>query len=237
MLAETPSFERPSLTDAAYKAIRDHILHGVLPPDHKLVVADLVDQWKISNTPIKEALNRLVADELVVALPRRGMRVRKYEPGETREIFELRTLYETHCIRLLAERVRQHPDVLDRLSKALAGGGNILDGEEVTFDLPDFDADFHFTIVGQCGNETLIKNFHRLHAHTFAMGSAIKENSSFERWEETHKEHEKIFRALAKGDPDRAETAMRTHLEKTCASVLGLLKARSRRLKARNEGA
>jgi DNA-binding GntR family transcriptional regulator len=233
MLAETPTFERPSLTDVAYKAIRDQILHGTLAPDHKLVVADLVEQWKISNTPIKEALNRLVADELAVALPRRGMRVRKYGSAETREIFELRTLYEAHCARLMAESVQQRPGVLERLAKTLADSQAILDGAEVTFELPEFDADFHIAIVEQCGNETLIKNFHRLHAHTFAMGSATKENCSIERWEETHREHEKIYRALAKGEPDRAEAAMRLHLEKTCASVLGLLKARSRRLKAR----
>lgn len=233
MPADSPPFDRPSLTDVAYRAIREQILHGVLPPDRKLVVADLVDQWKISNTPIKEALNRLVADELVVALPRRGMRVRKYGATETREIYELRILYEAHCVRVLAERIRARAEVLESLSSALAGARAILDRAEVTPELPDLDAAFHLAIVEQCGNDTLIANFNRLHAHTFAMSSAIAENSTLERWEETQREHEKIHRALAKGDPARAESAMRLHLEKTCASVLGLLKARSRRLKAR----
>lgn len=215
------SFHRPSLTDVAYREIRNGILRGVLAPGKKLVVNELVDEWKISNTPIKEALNRLVADELVEALPRRGMRVRIYDAAEMREIFELRALHEVHCVRLLADAVEEQPDIAEKLRSFLAESREVVAAGLDVEKLFSLDEAFHECIVGQCGNQTLIKSFNRLHAHSLTIGSNISRNCSLDRWRETQKEHEKVLRGILKHSPDEAEIAMRVHLEKTGAALLG----------------
>ncbi len=115
----TELFNRPSLTDVAYQEIRNSILLGNLVPGDKLVVNDLVETWKISNTPIKEALNRLVAEGLVETVPRRGMRVRVITPKELREIIQIRSLYETHCCRMAVQNIDQHPEILDAMRTAI----------------------------------------------------------------------------------------------------------------------
>lgn len=233
MRKRADEFHRPSLTDVAYQEIRNGILRGLLAPGKKLVVNELVEEWNISNTPIKEALNRLVADELVEALPRRGMRVRKYASSEMREIFELRALHEVHSVRLLAAGVNERPDVVGQLraildeSRRVVGAG--LDVER----LFDLDASFHRCIVGQCGNQTLIKNFNRLHAHSLAIGSNVSRNSSLERWLATQEEHETVLREILSGCPDLAEATLRVHLEQTCTFLMDFLDAvrKSGRLK------
>lgn len=225
-------FHQPSLTDVAYKELRRGILRGELPPGRKLVVNDLVDEWKISNTPIKEALNRLVAEELVEALPRKGMRVRKYNARETREIFEIRTLYEVHCCRLAASG--PGPDLLSRLDAILDEcRGIIIQDGPLPLRVFDLDADFHRLVICQCGNETLIRDFDRLHAHTLTIGISVNARQPLRRWKETQAEHEDIVSALRGGSPDEAQKAICVHLENTSKDLLAFFNPISGRLQQR----
>ncbi|MDK2789446.1 MAG: hypothetical protein PWP07_2691, partial [Epulopiscium sp.] len=91
------AFQRPSITEIAYEEIKKSICLGKFGPGYKLIIDDLVKTFDISNTPIKEALNRLVAEGLVESVPRRGMHVKKITSKEIKEIYDLRLMYETYC--------------------------------------------------------------------------------------------------------------------------------------------
>ena len=81
--------ERPvSLLDWAYKQVRRMLFSGDLPQGQKIVVAQLANQLSISPTPVKEALNRLAAEGLLEAVPRRGFQVRRQSIKEVQDIFE-----------------------------------------------------------------------------------------------------------------------------------------------------
>lgn len=235
MEIETRDFHQPSLTDVAYQELRNGILQGKLRPGHKLVVNELVDEWKISNTPIKEALNRLVAEELVEALPRRGMRVRTYNARETREIFEIRTLYEIHSCRVAASRLADTPEVIDELERLLRECDDIMTMHSSPNPLRvfDLDAGFHMLIISQSGNETLSRDFNRLHAHTLAIGMSVNTDQPLRRWTETQAEHYRILDSLRDGSPDRAEAAIREHLANTSQDLLAFFNPKSGRLQRR----
>ena len=64
------------IVDQLYSDIKDRIIRGQLKPDEKLSVRQLCEYYGVSDTPVKQALNRLVTEGFVDALPRRGMRVR-----------------------------------------------------------------------------------------------------------------------------------------------------------------
>lgn len=232
---ESNDFQPPSLTDVAYKELRKSILNGDLPPGRKLVVNELMDEWKISNTPIKEALNRLVAENLVEAVPRRGMRVRKYNSRETREIFELRTLYEVHCCRVAAANAASNPALMAELDALLAECARIMAGDTDLLRVFDLDATFHTLVVSQCGNATLIKDFNRLHAHTLAIGMSLNAEQPLRRWEETQDEHRRIVDGIRSGSPDAAEAAIRAHLATTSQDLLGFFHPESGRLQRRKQ--
>lgn len=211
----TADFERPSLTDVAYREIRDSILIGDVLPGDKLVVNDLVEKWKISNTPIKEALNRLVAEGLVETLPRRGMRVRLLTAKELREICEVRLLYESHFCRKAVEKIDDNPHTLEEMQATLRKSLDIL-GDEFNYLLQfQLDEMFHMLIASLCGNDMLIQAFDRVHANFLLIGVYANRNAPLRRLKETYEEHKNILMELEQKSAEGMVRAMNIHLANT----------------------
>jgi DNA-binding GntR family transcriptional regulator len=89
-------FEKRSLTDNAYLILKKQIIKGELYLGKKLKVKDLSDSFGISPTPIKEALNRLLADGLVSFKPRSGFYVSNVSESGFRELMELCIIFESY---------------------------------------------------------------------------------------------------------------------------------------------
>src|SRR5688500_2256409 len=83
-----------SLTDRAYTTIRRAILALELLPGQPLVEAQLARELKISKTPVREALQRLASEELIVLDRFRGASVRTVDADVMRDLFDVRTLLE-----------------------------------------------------------------------------------------------------------------------------------------------
>lgn len=225
----TGDFDRPSLTDVAYREIRDSILIGEILPGDKLVVNDLVGKWRISNTPIKEALNRLVAEGLVETLPRRGMRVRLLSAKELREVFEIRTLYEMHCCRKAVEQIDDHPYVLEEMRSTLEKIKGILEDKYNYLLQFQLDEMFHMLIASLCGNDMLIKDFDRIHANFLIIGIHANRQAPLRRLKETYAEHENIYLELERKSVEGIERAMGTHLTNTMEDLIRFYHPRSGR--------
>lgn len=73
-VAAAPHENATPLSEQAYQLIRQDILTGHIPPDEKLRIEALRAMYGFSNTPLREALNRLAAEQLVIADERRGFR-------------------------------------------------------------------------------------------------------------------------------------------------------------------
>lgn len=214
------TFLKPSLTEVAYEEIKKSILNGAMPPGHKLVVNDLVSEWKISNTPIKEALNRLITEGLVETLPRRGMRVRVFSPKEIRDIFDLRAVYEVHCCRMAVDAIARDPGILADLRAVCAQMGEILEEEYNYVKQYELDKIFHTRLVSLCGNDMLIREFGKLRANILSFMFYASNKLPLWRQADTHIEHNRILDALAAGDKAAVTEAMQVHLANTCRDVL-----------------
>ncbi len=226
-------FERPSLTDVAYRKLRESILVGELSAGDRVVVNDLVAKWRISNTPIKEALNRLVAEGLVETLPRRGMRVRLFNAKELREFFEIRTLYEIHCGKVAVAIIGSRPEVIEELRDILARTRDCLADAGSYLKLFRLDESFHKRIVGLCGNAMLIETFDRLQANTLTIGIYANRASPLHRQEETYAEHSRILSALERRSEEGMVEAIREHLGNTARDLLSIYHPESGRLPVR----
>lgn len=84
--------------DALYHTLRDRIISGVYPPGLRLSQAQLATELEVSRTPLREALQRLEADSLVVAHANRGMHVAPVVNSETEQSYALRLLLEPPTI-------------------------------------------------------------------------------------------------------------------------------------------
>ena len=85
---------RATLTSQLEDAIRVEIIEGVLPPGHRLRAQELTQRYGVSATPLREALQRLAAENLVEIDPRLGAAVAEISRSDLRDIYWLRELLE-----------------------------------------------------------------------------------------------------------------------------------------------
>lgn len=90
--------------EGIYKILHERIISGYYPPGIKFVQSDLANELKVSRTPLREALNRLQANGLMVSTNNRGMEVAGASLSETEQFYALRLLIEPPLIASLIER-------------------------------------------------------------------------------------------------------------------------------------
>jgi DNA-binding GntR family transcriptional regulator len=111
---ETGVHDEETLTDRAYRQIEELIVTLALPPETILSEQSLAQRLGIGRTPIREALQRLARDGLVVILPRRGILVSQINLKTQMRLLEVRRELERLMARGAAERAA--PDELARFA-------------------------------------------------------------------------------------------------------------------------
>jgi DNA-binding GntR family transcriptional regulator len=104
---EQPVFSRP---DWLVSVIRDRIVKGYYKPGDRIRESELQQEFKLSNGPIREALQRLVGDGILDRSPWRGVRVIELTKTEIIELFQLRLALLEYAAELAARRA--DPEVL-----------------------------------------------------------------------------------------------------------------------------
>lgn len=188
-----------------YHQLREAIVTGGLSADAPLTELALAAQYKVSRTPVREALRRLEQDGLVERGPR-GMQVRGRSPEEILEIYEVRITLETAAARAAAER-RTELDLL-KLEQVHA---SML---EASLDDPDrlakINRTFHETLWAMSHNGTLVDLLDRLHAHLIRYrGTTLTYR---DRWEHVLEEHGRLIEAIRAGDQDAAGRIAQEHM-------------------------
>lgn len=92
-----------SQSEVAYRILKEKIVNLELPPASLLNEAELMAELDLGRTPIREALQRLALENLVVILPRRGTIVADLNLSDLQKIFEVRLELEVYAARLAAE--------------------------------------------------------------------------------------------------------------------------------------
>ncbi len=100
----------PSLSDRAYKKLEELIVTLRVAPGTVLTESSLTKELTIGRTPIREALQRLAREGLVVILPRRGILVSEINVGKQLKLLEVRRVLE----RLMAVAATERADDAER---------------------------------------------------------------------------------------------------------------------------
>ena len=214
--------DRPSLTDLAYHEIKQSICLGRFNPGDKLVVEDLINLYKISNTPIKEALNRLISEGLVEAKLRRGMWVKKYSAKEIEDILEIRLMYELYCASKAMKQFQADARMLSELKRLLDDYGALVTGKKDS-DYAEhlrMDEEFHLTIIRLSGNEALTKEYEKLNAIGMAFSNYARRELPLVRAKDAYAEHQMIYQAFEAGDIQNLLKCVRNHINNIARDVL-----------------
>lgn len=188
-----------------YERLRIAIVSGEIRPNTPLIEADLAKTLGVSRTPIRESLQRLGADGLIV--PRkRGWAVREYAPREIRENYEVRAALEGYAAHLAASRGT------DTEISAIAAVQALRDAE--VNPCQDFrvktNRQFHDAIISAAKNARLATEIYR--AGQFYFNDRIASLTTEAEYRSNQADHGRIVRALKSRDADEAEKAMRAHI-------------------------
>jgi DNA-binding GntR family transcriptional regulator len=200
------AFHTATLADQVYEHLLRQISTGIYLPGHPLRELDLVQQFGVSRTPIREALLRLTEYGLL-EMAGRSARVRRLSVDDVRHVFQVRCLLEGEAVKRACGRMLDGD--LDRL-ESLAPRD--LDPKSPGFDAACLDSDFelHRLIADRCGNPILAQEIRKLHDLVQLIYKASADRAG--RLAESAREHSAIIAALKAGDWRASRKAMRDHL-------------------------
>lgn len=98
---------RLNLPDRVYRKLKQQILTCRLAPEHRLIESELCAALHVSRTPLREALNRLALEGLVVAAPLAGYIVAPLTIEDIRDLTEVRQIVESEAAALAAQRATE----------------------------------------------------------------------------------------------------------------------------------
>jgi DNA-binding GntR family transcriptional regulator len=195
-----------------YLRFKQNIIDRLWSPDQPLNIDRLAAEYQVSITPVREALARLAADRLVVALPNKGYRVAPPpSPKRLADLAAVRLLVEPVAARGAAARMseRDRAELLE-LHERIGALHPSAKFEEIQA-FTTLNRAFHERILNLNGNEVLAELYGQLGYHV-AVGH-LYHVSGIRDLPEVVAEHAVIVRAFADRDPAAAENAMRAHVE------------------------
>src|ERR1700712_4638814 len=206
------SIIRPSgLAEEVYRRIRADIMSLRLPPDTRVSVDSLAREFRVSQTPIREALSMLEANGLVSKRHFAGYATSpRMDRAQLDKLFEFRLLIEPHAARKAAEAMA------DADMRQLASGDTAPSHDAFA----DMDTEFHRLIAQGAGNHLIADSLARLHIPVPIFRSCCRSEIT----EEAVHEHDGIIAAIHARAGVKAEAAMRRHIERSYGRLRDFIK-------------
>ena len=188
-----------TLTEKAYRALEEEIVTLRIPPGAVVSEAILSRRLGVGRTPIREALQRLAREWLVVIMPRRGIVVSEIDTVRQLRVLEIRREIERFLARSAARRATP---VQRAQFQEIAAGMDIAAEQVDDLMFMRLDRDFNLLLLDAAGNE-------------FAASAMSQMNGLSRRfWYSHYKQvadlplaarlHATVARALAQGNPEAA---------------------------------
>ncbi len=202
-------------SNTIYQSVRAEILNLTLKPGADLDENQLVNRYKISRTPVREALIRLSSEGLVKLLPNIGARVASLSVNEVPMILESLELAQRATTRWAAIRRDSH-DIESIRSGCEAF---TLAMKQQDFDqMTEANQVFH-TSIAVAAHNTLLAAFHEsLQSYTMRLGriaysEAPAHDSAYRTYyDQVDRQHREIVSAIEAQDADRADDLVRDHI-------------------------
>ncbi len=198
---------RTTYVDDVILAIRAAVLKGDFTPGRRLSEPELARQLGVSRTPVREALRSLEREGLVQRTPGRGIAVVKITPEDVDEIYTIKSVLEGVAVRLACQRASDKE--IERLYR-------FTDDMQALAEKDDIGAyaavsrEFHAALIRAARSRRLSEVYRIVDApiqrlRVFALAQPGRPRASV-------REHRAILDAIARRDPEAAETLIRAHV-------------------------
>jgi DNA-binding GntR family transcriptional regulator len=193
--------------DQIAESLEQLVFQGEYKDGERLDEIKLAEQFSVSRTPVREALQRLVMSGMAEQIPRRGVFIRQPGPVELLEMFETMAELEAACGRFAAARMTD--EGLERLSDANRRCRDAVEKEDA--------AEYYHE------NEIFHQEIYRGATNSYLLGEALRLQNRLKpyrrvqlrfrgRMAQSLAEHDEIIQALKTGDSELAAKLLRAHV-------------------------
>ncbi|MGH1355783.1 MAG: GntR family transcriptional regulator [Thalassovita sp.] len=213
--------------ELVYGALRQAILSGEIEPESRLRVEVLRKTFGVGASTVREALSRLLVENLVTTEGQRGFRAAIVSVQDFKNIVEMRALLEAQAVRESVENgdddwesrfVAAHHR-LAKIETEMAGRE-----EQAVADWEIRNRDFHNAMIGGCTNSWLLNFRDILYSHSIRYLHIALTDRTIPR--DVRSEHQAIFDAVIARDADLAEKLTIEHIRRSVPVIEKRLSAR-----------
>ncbi len=209
----------PSIGEITYLRLRADIIACRLPPGQRLRLDALRETYGAGVSTLREVLNRLASETLVVAEGQKGFAVAPATAQDLNEIADLRVLLESHALRLSLANgdLEWEGRVVAAHHKLGATETRLLAGQERhTVDWVRYDFAFHNALISACGSQVLLD----LHAAIFDRFLRYHMLAASFRGNGVVDDHKTLFALALARDIDGALAMLSEHVSRGVEHVL-----------------
>lgn len=215
---------RDALADQVYELLRSRIINCELAPATRLNMDALARELQVSQTPIREAVNRLASERLVNVEAYRAVVVAALlSDAQLEQLMQARLVIELGSLRTDAPRdPARGPSQtgLDALSNLVAEMDALVTGAKL--DIRRFneaDARFHRLLVAAGGNEFLLQAYDDLKAHVLI--ARHFQGRSISEARQANEEHRRMLAACEEGDVEALAAETEQHVRRVLHRLAG----------------
>jgi len=204
------------LVEQVYGIIKDKIINLELNLGQRIDIQKIAAELGISQTPVREALNRLVKDRLISINPRKGYYVTDISPEDMEEIYDIRRIFEVYALDSAIENIDLYK--LKKLKQKMEEElrGRITRKKRKTkFEI---DKQLHLLIVNSSKNKKLKEMYYEIYDFIKIFQ---RMNPGFK---ETLEEHITLIDTIIKKDTEEAKKLLAVHIENAKGRIIKVFK-------------
>lgn len=212
---------QPNLVEQVRDAIVEEIASGAFAPGDRIIQEQIALTLGVSRQPVQQALALLRNQGVLQDAPGRGLLVASLDPQHVQHMYDIRAVMEGLAARRAAEQGHE------RAAKAgpalIEAGRRAVDAGSVA-KMISADMRFHEFIYSLSGNPLIAPALESHLTYTQrVMGEVlIRDEKPRNIWDQ----HEAILKAISKGDGDRAESLVRSHLTQAAGFMVNRLRSK-----------
>ncbi len=224
-----PKLEHQTLNDRAYAALKKGLMSGQFKPGEALRIRQLAEDYGISVTPVREALQRLVAERALEMLRNRSVAVPILTREKFTELRRVRCLLEGLAAELATPNFR--PSDIERLAHIIEEVDRNIADSDVTAYLRSNEK-FHFLIYERAHAPLILRIVQDLWTQVGPFFNCLFEDSGYLR--EANDGHRRILDAIVRRDPAAVRESVVWDISEAANSLMRRLEEMEAESRVRN---
>jgi DNA-binding GntR family transcriptional regulator len=213
-IARPRQIRRSGMTvNDVHKRLKEMVITYQIKPGERINEGAVADELEVSRTPLREALHRLVAENMLTLVPNRGFYGRQLERQEVFDLYELRGAIELASVNLALQRANQ-----DDLLRARNAWQGVMQRASIlsTYQLLEADEQFHLSIARLSGNQEIANTLQAVNAriHYFRWSDLEGKSRAMEE------EHLALLDGLLQRNAPLCSSIISGHVERRMEDII-----------------